>query len=140
MFSEKFITATTFFRILPLNCKFYLSKILMIFFVIGLSYDFLPFHILQIGPLSCWLTQDFRRKISERPFLRFCPRKSFILILKNSYDTHTLFFTFLHLALCSRNSEYYIRHLFVHNSSLHKQPFITAHFRSSLHILCITAH
>jgi len=24
-------------------------------------------------------------------------------------------------------------------SLLHKQPFITAHFKSSLHILCITA-
>src|SRR6218665_1504774 len=44
-----------------------------------------------------------------------------------------LFFTFLRLALCSRNSEYYIRSLFLFNSSLHKQPFITAHFRSSLH-------
>src|SRR6218665_1731688 len=42
--------------------------------------------------------------------------------------THMLFFTFLHLALCSCNSEYYIRHLFLLNSSLHKHPFITAHF------------
>src|SRR6218665_1045192 len=50
------------------------------------------------------------------------------------------FFTFLHLALCSRNNKYFIRHLFILNSSLHKQPFITAHFLSSLHILCITAH
>src|SRR6218665_209338 len=29
--------------------------------------------------------------------------------------------------------------LFLHDSSLQKQPLITAHFRSSLHILCITA-
>jgi len=29
---------------------------------------------------------------------------------------------------------------FLRNSSLQKSPFITAHFRSSLHILCITAH
>jgi len=28
---------------------------------------------------------------------------------------------------------------FLRNSSLQEQPFITAHFRSSLHILCITA-
>jgi len=28
---------------------------------------------------------------------------------------------------------------FFRNSSLHKQPFITAHFRSSLHIFCINA-
>src|SRR6218665_3302764 len=42
--------------------------------------------------------------------------------------THPHFFTFLHLALCSRNNEYYIRHLFLLNSSLHKPPFITAHF------------
>src|SRR6218665_1195970 len=49
-------------------------------------------------------------------------------------------FTFLHLALCSRSSKYCIHHLFLLDSSLHKQPFITAHFRSSLHILCITAH
>src|SRR6218665_1803702 len=33
-----------------------------------------------------------------------------------------------------------IHHLFILKSLLHKQPFITAHFRSSLHILCITAH
>src|SRR6218665_572524 len=37
-------------------------------------------------------------------------------------------------------SECSIHHLFILKSSLHKQPFITAHFRSSLHILCITAH
>src|SRR6218665_870985 len=37
-------------------------------------------------------------------------------------------FAFLHLALCSQNSSYSIHHLFRLNSSLHKQPFITAHF------------
>src|SRR6218665_2711539 len=53
---------------------------------------------------------------------------------------HAVFHVSIHLALCSGNSEYYIRHLFLLNSSLHKQPFITAHFLSSLQILCITAH
>src|SRR6218665_3093003 len=63
---------------------------------------------------------------------------------KNSHYTplyahpHAVF-AFPHLALCSRNSSYCIHHLFRLNSSLHKQPFITAHFRSSLHILFITA-
>src|SRR6218665_3215825 len=54
--------------------------------------------------------------------------------LTPSIYTHMLFFTFLHLALCSRNNKYSMRHLFLLSSSLHKQPFITAHFRSSLHI------
>ena len=45
-----------------------------------------------------------------------------------------LFFTFLRLALCSRNNKYSIRHLFLTKSSLHKQPFITAQFSSSLHV------
>src|SRR6218665_3623646 len=35
--------------------------------------------------------------------------------------------------------KYHISLLFLLTSSLHKPPFITAHFRSSLHILCITA-
>src|SRR6218665_3110785 len=54
-----------------------------------------------------------------------------------SIHTHMLFSTFLQLATLS---ECCIHHLFILKSSLHKQPFITAHFRSSLQILCITAH
>src|SRR6218665_1590984 len=80
----------------------------------------------------------FGRKISERPFLEF-----YSYFLHNIHPLYThphAVFTFLHLALCSRNSSYCIHHLFRLNSSLHKQPFITAHFRSSLHILCINAH
>src|SRR6218665_2381794 len=42
--------------------------------------------------------------------------------------------------MLSYNNKYSVNHLFLLNSSLHKQPFITAYFRSSLHILCITAH
>ena len=54
-----------------------------------------------------------------------------------SYFLHTIHplythphavFTFLHLALCSRNSSYCIHHLFRLNSSLHKQPFIQWRF------------
>ena len=80
--------------------------------------------------------------IFERPFLTLNPTISHFISLKfwwpffrspPSMHTHMLFFTFLHLALCSRNNKYCIRHLFLLNSSLHKQPFITAHFRSSLH-------
>ena len=48
-------------------------------------------------------------------------------------------FPFLHLTFNSCNNKYYIHLLFFFNSSLLKQPFVTAHFRSSLHILCITA-
>src|SRR6218665_243483 len=44
-----------------------------------------------------------------------------------SIHTPMLFFTFLRLALCSRNNKYSIRHLFLLNSSLHK-------ILSSLHI------
>src|SRR6218665_2523836 len=77
-------------------------------------------------------------------FLTFSTLPSFSLTHDDSYflllhpltpsiHTHMLFFTFLRLALCSRNNKYPIRHLVLLNSSLHKQPFITAHFRSSLH-------
>ena len=43
-------------------------------------------------------------------------------------------FQFLHLTFYSYNSNY-IRLLFLLTLSLHKQPFITAHFPSSLHII-----
>jgi len=74
---------------------------------------------------------------SHQPFYHFLPfrvYRSWLLfpIVWTLYTpcihTRLLFFTFLHLALCSRNNKYYIRHLFLLNSSLHKQPFITAHF------------
>src|SRR6218665_1486356 len=113
--------STTFFRILPQNCTFYFSKILMTFLIIALFYHFLPSRVLQMmTPISYCL--------------------HIIHTLTPCIHTRMLFFTFLHLALCSHNSEYYICHLFILNSSLHKRPFITAHFRSSVHILCITAH
>jgi len=84
-------------------------------------FHFLPFRVLQMmTPISYCLDT--------------------IHPLTPCRGTRMLFFTFLHLGLCSRNNKYYIRHSFLLNSSLHKQPFITAHFRSSLHILCITAH
>src|SRR6218665_619664 len=44
---------------------------------------------------------------------------------------------FSHLHLNSESSLFISRNL---KSLLHKQPFITAHFHSSVHILCITAH
>ena len=79
---------------------------------------------------------------SHRPFYRFLPFRLLQMMTPITYwlhpitpsiHTHMLFFTFLHLALCSRNNKYSMRHLFLLSSSLHKQPFITAHFRSSLH-------
>src|SRR6218665_803426 len=84
---------------------------------------------------------------SHRPFLPFftlpcfTDDDSYFLLFAHYTPLDSLYthphavFHVLHLALCSRN----IRYLFLLNSSLHKQPFITAHFRSSLHILCITA-
>src|SRR6218665_3295108 len=89
---------------------FYLSKILMTFFSHRPFYRFLPFRLLQMTPIT----------YSLHPFTP-------------SIHPHMLFFTFLHLALCSRNNRYSMRHLFLFSSSLHKRPFITAHFRSSLH-------
>src|SRR6218665_1542008 len=49
-------------------------------------------------------------------------------------------FQVLHLALFSRNNKYYIRHLFLLSSSLHKQPSITAHLRSSMDTKTSTAY
>src|SRR6218665_255204 len=103
-----YVTLDNLFTILPLNFILHLSKNLLTFFFSRRPFGdhFLPFPLLQImTPISY-----------------------------PSIHTRILFFTFLHLALCSRNNKYCIRHLFILNSSLHKQPFITAHFRSSLHI------
>src|SRR6218665_2474973 len=95
---------------------FFLSKILMTFFlVIALFHDLHALFFIVIGLLNVVVTRT--------PFYAY---------------PHMLFYTFLHFALCSRNNKYSVNHLFLLNSSLHKQPFITAHFRSSLHILCIT--
>src|SRR6218665_649011 len=85
---------------------------------------------------------------SHLPFFTvFYPSKLLPLRISQHYTpfstsihTHMLFSTFLQLAFRSVNSECCIHHLFILKSSLHKQPFITAHFRSSQHILCITAH
>src|SRR6218665_1353849 len=99
---------------------FFLSKILMAFFflVIALFHDFHALFSLVIALLNVVVT----------------PLHPLLCI------PHMLLYTFLHFVLCSRNNKYSLNHLFLLNSSLHKQPFITAHFRSSLHILCITAH
>jgi len=55
----------------PKILNFISTKFWWPFLVVALFYDFLPFHILQIAPLSCCLTPHFRRQISERHFLRF---------------------------------------------------------------------
>ena len=105
--------------------------------------------------------QDFSRKsflLSLKNLMTFFSHQPFFLNFKlyilHYYYTHytyfRLFYTlyplythlhpifpFPHLTFNSRNNKYYL--LFFVNSSLHKQPFITAHFRSSLYILCITA-
>ena len=61
-----------------------------------------------------WNSDDF--------FSRWLQMVQFFLLLCNFPPHHFLF----------------LISLFLRNSSLHKQPFITAHFQSSLHILCIT--
>src|SRR6218665_847143 len=74
--------STTYFRILPQNCKCFLSKILMtIFLVIAPFYDFLAFHISQVAPLSCSLTPHFRPKNFFTTFFKILPRKSFIFVV-----------------------------------------------------------
>src|SRR6218665_2759891 len=105
-----------------------------------------------------FITAHFPEKFLDDLFLGFYPKNLYIFSLKNSDDLFFFFFFFfssplppfyayphalLHVSmpsLCSRNNKYSVNYLFLLNSSLHKQPFITAHFRSSLHILCITAH
>src|SRR6218665_4211885 len=71
-------------------------------------------------------------------FAIFCPS---VTLCTPCIHTRMLFSRFCTLlcALVTVNRPYRIHHLFFLNSSLHKQPFITAHFRSSLHMLCITA-
>src|SRR6218665_3431370 len=67
-------------------------------------------------------------------FLYFTHDESYSYFLHTIHPLTSLYthphavFTFMHLALCSRNSEYCIHHLFLLNSSLHKHSFITAHF------------
>src|SRR6218665_580042 len=112
-----------FLRILPKNFlifTFLVSKILMTFFFFYSSTFFLPFSTL----------------------VKFC-----VYLISQHYTpfyTHTCSFTRFYNSLSTlitmNASECCIHHLFLLKSSLHKQPFITAHFRSSLHILCITAH
>jgi len=48
------------------------------------------------------------------------------------------FYTLLSTLVTTNTTCKYTFYFFL-TSSLLKQPFITAHFRSSLHILCITA-
>src|SRR6218665_2345200 len=112
---------TTFFRILHKKILFYLSKILMTFFLV--IYLFLPFSTLLNFCLYVFLNTMHPSALLYTPTCCF-PR------FYNSLSTH----------VTVNASECCIHHLFILKSSLHKQPFITAHFRSSLHILCITAH
>jgi|SRR6218665_1660839 len=109
----------TFFRILPpRRAHPHLSKILMTIFS---HHPFLGFQ----PPLFYCLVTLYTPSSNLYPFYR---------------PTHQQpVFPFLHLTFSSLNSKYYIRFLFLLTSSLHKQPIITAHFRSSLHIVCITA-
>src|SRR6218665_355440 len=129
----------------------------MTFFSHRPFYDLLPFTL----PSFLFLNSTFsRQKFFDNLFrilsihFSFCLSKTFLpfstlpsftdddsyflLVTPLTPSIHTS--TFLRLALCSRYKKYSIRHLFLLNLSLHKQPFITAPFRSSLHILCITAH
>src|SRR6218665_1512913 len=90
---------TTIFRILAKKILFYLSKILMTFFlVIDFFYDFVAcrLHKLALFPvpeINIFLTSIFRR-----PFLGFYPKilNFYIFSLKNSDDfffSHLPFFT-----------------------------------------------
>src|SRR6218665_1216407 len=99
-----------------------------------------------------FITTHFPEKFLDDLFLGFYPKNLYIFSLKNSdrpfsqssrpifTPLHPPFYAYPHAVLhvsmpssCSRNNKYSVNHLFLLNSSLHKQPFITAHFRSSLH-------
>src|SRR6218665_380599 len=63
-----------------------------------------------------------------------------------SIHTHMLFFTFLHLALCSRNNKYSMRHLFLDRvvrsavrliGGFHKYASISGYMPDTLHWLHI---
>src|SRR6218665_2501901 len=115
-------------------CTFFLSKILMTFF-----FFFFPLFFPLFSPF--FLVIALFHDLHSLFFIIIALLNVVVAPLPPpSMHTHMLFYTFLCLALCSRNNKYSVNHLFLLNSSLHKQPFITAHFRSSLHILCITAH
>src|SRR6218665_2403552 len=109
---------------------FFLSKILMTFFFSSPFFTiFTPYFFIVIGLLNVVIT-PLHLLLCIHPFTPF-----YVMPPHPVLHVSTLKF-----ALCSRNNKYSVNHLFLLNSSLHKQPFITAHFRSSLHILCITAH
>src|SRR6218665_2793073 len=111
--------STTFFRMLPKNGTCYPSTILMTFFSHRpfLRFSSLPYF--TDYPSFLFLNSTFSRKKFLNDlfydFSIFCPSVFSYFTDDDSYFflfapytpllyTHMLFFTFLHLALCSRNS------------------------------------
>jgi len=109
-----------------------------------------PFFRIQPKKFILYITNsDF---FSQRPFFRISaltysniiqitPISYFLHFIPLIYPyihTYILFFRFYTLlsTLVTINTTYAF--YFFRNSSLHKQPFIIAHFHSLLHILCIT--
>src|SRR6218665_394414 len=64
------------------------------------------FHISHIAPLSCSLTPRFPGKNFWPTFLGFYFLPKHFTFHLSKIHTRMLFFTFLHLALCSRNNKY----------------------------------
>src|SRR6218665_998831 len=103
------------FRILPLNCTFYLLQILMTFF------SHRPF--LLFSTLPCFTDDD--------SYFLFFPHYT---PLTPCIHNGMLFFTFLRLALYALvrvNDTYAVYFFLIHHCT---------NSLSSLHILCITAH
>ena len=116
--STKKISSRPFLRFQPKIFLLISQKFSLPFLVIDLFSEFHPLNIniIQITPISYYFYTLYPLYTQLHPI-----------------------FPFLHLTFYSPNSKYYIHLLFFLTSSLHKQPFNTAHFRSSLHIFCITA-
>jgi len=120
--NPKFSSYKSFFTVFP-KLHFFLSKILMTFF----SHH--PFFIILCPSVFSYFTHDESYSSFLHPIHIFCT-------LYTPYiHTHMLFSRFYTLvcALVTVDTAYTIFFFLI-------QPFITAHFRSLLHILCITAH
>ena len=116
-----FISHWPFFRISALNIKDFTRKFVILSLkksVIDLFSGFQPLTLIILHRL-----------------LLFPIVLHFIPLIYTPTPTSYFPVPFLHLTFYSRNSQYYIglHLLFFLTSSLHKQPFITARFRSSLH-------
>jgi len=100
--------------------------------------------LLHIFSKIFWTTFSTPKKFkfnSQNFWWPFFSHRPQIMVFMHSKFTNDLFYTFytwLYTLHTSRPNCTWV--LFLHGSSLQKQPFITAHFRSSLHIVCIAAH